>query len=246
MYAAGNPGRRRWARVGHQLRLVSSPPPGHPRTRRPARRRRPRRPRGDRAGSPRHGRRGEGWNHLLRRPRAVWYRPRETSEFHASTRRIALANPRNHGIGRANPIQNTASTGSSARLSTAPVVDPRRTSQADQLASNVTKRNGILLCRHHHRAKRRDGWWPTLHDDGTVTWAHADGRSRVDPPPAPSTTRFAPSCARPTTRQTVTSGSPTATSTPTATRRPPANPPPPTSRDAPHPTPHNPPAAAAA
>jgi hypothetical protein len=68
-------------------------------------------------------------------------------------------------------------------LSTAPVVDPRRTSQADQLASNVTKRNGILLCRHHHRAKRRDGWWPTLHDDGTVTWAHADGRSRVDPPP---------------------------------------------------------------
>ena len=44
--------------------------------------------------------------------------------------------------------------------------------------------NGILLCRHHHRAKRRDGWWPTLHADGTVTWAHTDGRTRISPPPA--------------------------------------------------------------
>ena len=43
--------------------------------------------------------------------------------------------------------------------------------------------NGILLCRHHHRAKRRDGWWPTLHADATVTWIHADGRTRIDPPP---------------------------------------------------------------
>jgi hypothetical protein len=43
--------------------------------------------------------------------------------------------------------------------------------------------NGILLCRHHHRAKRRDGWWPTLHPDATVTWTHADGRTRTDPPP---------------------------------------------------------------
>jgi hypothetical protein len=43
--------------------------------------------------------------------------------------------------------------------------------------------NGILLCRHHHRAKRRDGWWPTLHPDATVTWTHADGRTRIDPPP---------------------------------------------------------------
>jgi TfoX/Sxy family transcriptional regulator of competence genes len=43
--------------------------------------------------------------------------------------------------------------------------------------------NGILLCRAHHRAKRRDGWWPTLHPDGTVAWAHADGRTRSDPPP---------------------------------------------------------------
>jgi hypothetical protein len=42
--------------------------------------------------------------------------------------------------------------------------------------------NGILLCRHHHRAKRRDGWWPTLHPDGTVTWTHPDGRTRSDPP----------------------------------------------------------------
>jgi hypothetical protein len=39
--------------------------------------------------------------------------------------------------------------------------------------------NGLLLCRHHHRAKRRDGWWPTLHTDGTVTWTHADGRTRT-------------------------------------------------------------------
>jgi Domain of unknown function (DUF222) len=44
--------------------------------------------------------------------------------------------------------------------------------------------NGLLLCRHHHRAKRRDGWWPTLHPDGTVTWNHADGRVRTDPAPA--------------------------------------------------------------
>jgi hypothetical protein len=44
--------------------------------------------------------------------------------------------------------------------------------------------NGLLLCRHHHRAKRRDGWWPTLHTDGTVTWTHADGRTRTDPAPA--------------------------------------------------------------
>jgi hypothetical protein len=44
--------------------------------------------------------------------------------------------------------------------------------------------NGILLCRHHHRAKRRDGWWPTLHPDGTVTWTHPDRRTRTDPPPA--------------------------------------------------------------
>jgi hypothetical protein len=44
--------------------------------------------------------------------------------------------------------------------------------------------NGLLLCRHHHRAKRRDGWWPTLHEDGAVTWNHADGRARVDPSPA--------------------------------------------------------------
>jgi hypothetical protein len=43
--------------------------------------------------------------------------------------------------------------------------------------------NGLLLCRHHHRAKRRDGWWPTLHTDGTVTWTHADGRTRTDPAP---------------------------------------------------------------
>jgi hypothetical protein len=43
--------------------------------------------------------------------------------------------------------------------------------------------NGILLCRHHHRAKRRDGWWPILHGDGTVVWTHADGRTRTDPPP---------------------------------------------------------------
>jgi hypothetical protein len=43
--------------------------------------------------------------------------------------------------------------------------------------------NGILLCRHHHRAKRRDGWWPTLHPDSTVTWTHPDGRTRTDPPP---------------------------------------------------------------
>ena len=44
--------------------------------------------------------------------------------------------------------------------------------------------NGLLLCRHHHRAKRRDGWWPTLQTDGTVTWTHADGRTRTDPAPA--------------------------------------------------------------
>jgi hypothetical protein len=44
--------------------------------------------------------------------------------------------------------------------------------------------NGLLLCRHHHRAKRRDAWWPTLHADGTVTWKHADGRTRTDPSPA--------------------------------------------------------------
>jgi hypothetical protein len=44
--------------------------------------------------------------------------------------------------------------------------------------------NGILLCRHHHRAKRRDGWWPTLHPDGTVTWTPPDRRTRTDPPPA--------------------------------------------------------------
>ena len=44
--------------------------------------------------------------------------------------------------------------------------------------------NGILLCRQHHRAKRRDGWWPTLHRDGAVTWTHPDGRTRTDPPPA--------------------------------------------------------------
>ena len=44
--------------------------------------------------------------------------------------------------------------------------------------------NGILLCRHHHRAKRRDGWWPTLRPDATVTWTHPDGRTRSDPPPA--------------------------------------------------------------
>ena len=44
--------------------------------------------------------------------------------------------------------------------------------------------NGILLCRYHHRAKRRDGWWPTLHPDATVTWTHADGRTRTDPPPS--------------------------------------------------------------
>lgn len=43
--------------------------------------------------------------------------------------------------------------------------------------------NGILLCRVHHRAKLRDGWWPTLHDDGTVEWNHADGRVRLDRPP---------------------------------------------------------------
>jgi hypothetical protein len=43
--------------------------------------------------------------------------------------------------------------------------------------------NGILLCRTHHRAKRRDGWWPTLHPDGAVTWTHSDGRTRTDPPP---------------------------------------------------------------
>jgi HNH endonuclease len=44
--------------------------------------------------------------------------------------------------------------------------------------------NGLLLCRYHHRAKRRDGWWPTLHPDGTVTWTHADGRVRTDPAPS--------------------------------------------------------------
>jgi hypothetical protein len=43
--------------------------------------------------------------------------------------------------------------------------------------------NGLLLCRHHHRAKRPDGWWPTLHADATVTWTHADGRTRTDPAP---------------------------------------------------------------
>ena len=48
--------------------------------------------------------------------------------------------------------------------------------------------NGILLCRHHHRAKRRDGWWPTLHPNGTVTWTHPDGRTRTDPPPHAHTT----------------------------------------------------------
>jgi hypothetical protein len=48
--------------------------------------------------------------------------------------------------------------------------------------------NGLLLCRHHHRAKRRDGWWPTLHPDGTVTWTHPDGRTRTDPPPHTQTT----------------------------------------------------------
>jgi hypothetical protein len=46
---------------------------------------------------------------------------------------------------------------------------------------NMDVRNGILLCRTHHRAKRRDGWWPTLHPDGTVTWTHPDGRTRTDP-----------------------------------------------------------------
>jgi hypothetical protein len=48
--------------------------------------------------------------------------------------------------------------------------------------------NGILLCRHHHRAKRRDGWWPALHPDGTVTWTHADGRTRTDLPPSATDT----------------------------------------------------------
>jgi hypothetical protein len=43
--------------------------------------------------------------------------------------------------------------------------------------------NGLLLCRYHHRGKRRDGWWPTLHPDGTVTWEHADGRVHTDPAP---------------------------------------------------------------
>lgn len=43
--------------------------------------------------------------------------------------------------------------------------------------------NGILLCRVHHRAKSRDGWWPTLHEDGTVEWNHADGRVHLERPP---------------------------------------------------------------
>jgi hypothetical protein len=46
--------------------------------------------------------------------------------------------------------------------------------------------NGLLQCRFHHRAKRRDGWWPTLHADGTVTWTHADGRRRIRTDPAPT------------------------------------------------------------
>ncbi|MGI8573942.1 MAG: hypothetical protein ACR2MA_01080 [Egibacteraceae bacterium] len=44
--------------------------------------------------------------------------------------------------------------------------------------------NGILLCRPHHRMKRRDGWWPRLHPDGTVTCTHPDHEPRVTRPAA--------------------------------------------------------------
>ena len=42
--------------------------------------------------------------------------------------------------------------------------------------------NGILLCRPHHRMKKRDGWWPTLQPDGDVVWTHPEHDPRDHPP----------------------------------------------------------------
>jgi hypothetical protein len=44
--------------------------------------------------------------------------------------------------------------------------------------------NGILLCRAHHGMKQPNRWWPTLHPDGRVVWAHPRQPTRVTRPAA--------------------------------------------------------------
>jgi hypothetical protein len=63
------------------------------------------------------------------------------SEFQATAMRMTLARPVAHGRGSAKPIQKTASTGSTARLSTAPILRPCQSSQAEQKATRVAAQN---------------------------------------------------------------------------------------------------------
>ena len=56
---------------------------------------------------------------------------------------MTLATPISQGIGNAKPTQNTTSTGSRARESTAPTFESFHTSQAAQAAISVTTRNAI-------------------------------------------------------------------------------------------------------
>jgi hypothetical protein len=65
--------------------------------------------------------------------------------------------PIGHGKGRAKPIQNTASTGRSARATTAPVLDPRHTSQAAYETTIIKAKNTISITTKRSRERSDQG-----------------------------------------------------------------------------------------
>src|SRR5919106_5364886 len=82
----------------------------------------------------------------------------QCSDRHARTRRTARAAPSTHEIGKAKPIQNTASTGSRAIARTPPTLDPFHPTHAAPATASATMRNAI---KSHTKVR-----WLTREDQG--------------------------------------------------------------------------------
>jgi hypothetical protein len=72
-------------------------------------------------------------------------------------RSATRAMPISHGMGRAKPIQNTASIGRSTRATTAPVLEPRHTSQAAYETTSINAKNTISITTKRSRERLDHG-----------------------------------------------------------------------------------------
>lgn len=94
------------------------------------------------------------------------------SEFQATAMRMTLARPVVHGRGSAKPIQKTASTGSTARLSTAPSLRPARAAKLSRRPPGSPHRTGGVRRRFCLRS------WPTKGRRTSQTSRRSGGADR--------------------------------------------------------------------